>query len=55
MSASRTGADMMDTKIGTSEKDDAGMVARSGFEAMMRRDGDVVTGLKDKLQSPRRT
>jgi len=31
MSASRTGADMMDTKIGTSEKDDAAMVARSGI------------------------
>jgi short-subunit dehydrogenase len=44
-------ADMMDTKIGTSEKDDAAMVAKSGFDAMMRGDGDVVTGLKNKLQS----
>lgn len=44
-------ADMMDTKIGTSEKDDAAMVARIGFDAMMRGDGDVVTGLKNKLQS----
>jgi short-subunit dehydrogenase len=44
-------ADMMDTKIGTSEKDDAAMVAKTGFEAMMRGDGDVVTGLKNKLQS----
>jgi short-subunit dehydrogenase len=44
-------ADMMDTKIGTWEKDDAAMVAKTGFEAMMRGDGDVVTGLKNKLQS----
>ena len=44
-------ADMMDTQIGTSEKDEAAMVARSGFDAMMRGDGDVVTGLKNKLQS----
>jgi uncharacterized protein len=44
-------ADMMDTRVGTGEKDDAAMVARSGFDAMMRGDGDVVTGLKNKLQS----
>ena len=44
-------ADMMDTKVGTSEKDDAAMVAKAGFDAMMRGDGDVVTGLKNKLQS----
>jgi short-subunit dehydrogenase len=44
-------ADMMDTRVGSGEKDDAAMVARSGFDAMMRGDGDVVTGLKNKLQS----
>jgi short-subunit dehydrogenase len=44
-------ADMMDTKIGASKKDDAAMVARKGFEAMMQGDGDVVTGLKNKLQT----
>lgn len=44
-------ADMMDTKVGTEEKDDAATVAKSGFDAMMRGDGDVVTGLKNKLQS----
>jgi uncharacterized protein len=44
-------ADMMDTKIGTEEKDDAGDVARAGFDAMMRGDGDIVTGMKNKLQS----
>jgi hypothetical protein len=34
----------MDTKVRMSEKDDAAMVASSGFAAMMRRDADVVTG-----------
>jgi short-subunit dehydrogenase len=44
-------ADMMDTKIGQSKKDDAADVARSGFDAMMRGDGDVVTGWMNKLRS----
>jgi short-subunit dehydrogenase len=45
-------ADMMDTKVGTQEgKDDPADVARSGFEAMMRGDADVVTGLRNKVQS----
>jgi uncharacterized protein len=44
-------ADMMDTKVGAAEKDDAAMVARSGFDAMMRGDGDIVTGFKNKLQA----
>jgi uncharacterized protein len=44
-------ADMMDTEVGTADKDDAAMVARTGFDAMMRGDGDVVTGLKNKMQS----
>ncbi|MGJ4942042.1 SDR family NAD(P)-dependent oxidoreductase [Bradyrhizobium sp. HKCCYLS1011] len=44
-------ADMMDTKIGTEKKDDAGNVARQGFDAMMAGEGDVVTGLKNKVQS----
>jgi short-subunit dehydrogenase len=44
-------ADMMDTKVGTEEKDDAADVARAGFDAMMRGDGDIVTGLKNKVQS----
>jgi len=41
----------LDTKVGTEEKDDAATVARSRFDAMMRGDGDVVTRLKNKLQS----
>ena len=44
-------AEMMDTKIGTSEKDDAAEVANNGFEAMMKGEGDVVSGLKNKVQS----
>ena len=39
------------TKVGTSEKQDAGEVARIGFKAMMEGDGDVVAGLKNKVQS----
>ncbi|MHC2439903.1 SDR family NAD(P)-dependent oxidoreductase [Bradyrhizobium sp. USDA 4451] len=44
-------ADMMDTSVGTTKKDDAADVARAGFDAMMKGEGDVVTGLKNKLQS----
>jgi short-subunit dehydrogenase len=44
-------ADMLDTKIGQSKKDDPAEVAKAGFKAMMRGDGDVVTGWHNKLQS----
>jgi uncharacterized protein len=44
-------ADMMDTKVGQSEKDDPADVARTGFNAMMKGEGDVVTGWKNKLQT----
>jgi short-subunit dehydrogenase len=44
-------ADMMDTKIGTSKKDDPADVAKRGFQAMMNGEGDVVTGWQNKLQS----
>jgi uncharacterized protein len=44
-------AGMLDTQIGQGKKDDAADVAQSGFKAMMRGDGDVVTGWKNKLQS----
>jgi short-subunit dehydrogenase len=44
-------ADMLDTKIGQSKKDDPADVARTGFEAMRRGDGDVVAGWSNKLQS----
>jgi uncharacterized protein len=44
-------ADMMDTSVGVAEKDDAAGVAKAGFDAMMRGDGDIVTGLKNKIES----
>lgn len=44
-------ADMMDTKVGTAKKDDAAEVAETGFKAVMKGEGDVVTGWKNKLQT----
>ncbi len=44
-------ADMMDTKVGTDEKDDPADVAKAGFDAMMDGDADVVSGLKNKVQA----
>jgi short-subunit dehydrogenase len=44
-------ADILDTKIGRGKKDDAAEVARRGFEAMMKGEGDVVTGWQNKLRS----
>ncbi len=44
-------ADMLDTKVGTSKKDDAAEVAEAGFKAMMAGDGDVVTGWDNKLRA----
>ncbi len=37
-------ADMEDTKVGASAKDDAGQVARQGFEALMKGERRVVAG-----------
>jgi short-subunit dehydrogenase len=44
-------AHMTDTKVGQSEKDDPAYVAGLGFDAMMKGDGDVVTGWMNKLRS----
>ena len=44
-------ADMLDTKVGQSRKDDPADVAETGFKAMMRGDGDVVTGWHNKLRT----
>jgi short-subunit dehydrogenase len=44
-------AEMMDTDIGTSKKDDPADVAKTGFKAMMSGEGDVVAGLKNKVQA----
>src|SRR5207237_9725310 len=43
-------ADMMDTNVGTTKKDNPADVAKVGFDAMMRGDGDVVVGVKHKIQ-----
>jgi short-subunit dehydrogenase len=42
-------ADMMDTDVGQGSKDDPADVAETGFDAMMRGDGDIVSGWKNKL------
>lgn len=44
-------ADLLDTKVGTQKKDDPADVAQQGFEAMLRGEGDVVTGWQNKLQT----
>jgi short-subunit dehydrogenase len=44
-------AGMMDTKVGQQEKEAAADVAQVGFDAMMKGDGDVVSGWKNKLQT----
>ena len=43
---------MLDTKVGTQNKDDPADVAAVGFKAMMNGDGDVVSGWQNKLQAP---
>jgi short-subunit dehydrogenase len=44
-------ADMLDTKVGTEKKQSPAEVAKVGYEAMMRGDGDVVAGWMNKLQA----
>ena len=44
-------ADMTDTKVGRSKKDDPADVAKVGYDAMMAGHGDVVTGWQNKLRS----
>ena len=44
-------ADLMDTKVGTQEKDDPAKVARDGWDAMMSGAGHVVSGWKNKVQA----
>ena len=44
-------ADMLDTKVGAGKKDDPADVAKVGFKAMMDGEGDVVAGLKNKIQA----
>jgi len=44
-------ADMLDTKVGAGTKQAADEVARIGFDAMMKGDGDVVAGWQNKLRA----
>jgi short-subunit dehydrogenase len=44
-------AEMLDTKVGAEKKDDPADVAKVGYEAMKRGDGDVVAGWQNKLQA----
>jgi short-subunit dehydrogenase len=44
-------ADMLDTKVGTDKKDSPADVAKTGFEAMMKGEAEVVAGMKNKLQA----
>lgn len=43
-------ADMMDTKVGTQEKDDAAKVAQDGWDALMKGEAHIVSGWKNKFQ-----
>jgi short-subunit dehydrogenase len=44
-------ADMLDTKVGAGSKQAPNEVAKSGFDAMMKGEGDVVTGWQNKLRA----
>jgi short-subunit dehydrogenase len=44
-------ADLQDTKVGASKKQPASEVARAGFEAMVKGEGEVVTGWSNKLKA----
>jgi len=44
-------ADMLDTSVGAGKKQPAAEVAKAGFEAMMKGDGEVVTGWQNKLRA----
>jgi len=44
-------AELEDTKLGQSPKQSAAEVAKTGFDAMLRGDGDVVSGWLNKLQA----
>ena len=43
-------ADLLDTKLGTAKKDDPADVAKTGFEAMMKGEAQVVSGFGNKVQ-----
>jgi short-subunit dehydrogenase len=43
-------ADMMDTEVGTQEKDNPADAARDGYDAVMAGEEQVVSGWKNKMQ-----
>ncbi|TPI32670.1 SDR family NAD(P)-dependent oxidoreductase [Mesorhizobium sp. B3-1-6] len=43
-------ADMMDTEVGTQEKDNPANVAKDGYDALMAGEEQVVSGWKNKMQ-----
>lgn len=44
-------ADMLDTKVGSQEKDDPAKVAQDGWDALMKGESHIVSGWKNKLQA----
>lgn len=44
-------ADLMDTKVGQDKKADPAKVAKTGYTAMIKGEGDVVAGFMNKLQA----
>jgi uncharacterized protein len=44
-------AEMLDTKVGQQKKDDPADVAKAGYSAMLKGEGDVVSGWKNKVQT----
>lgn len=44
-------ADLLDTKVGAGKKADPAKVAKTGFKAMMNGEGDVVSGMMNKIQT----
>jgi short-subunit dehydrogenase len=44
-------ADMLDTRIGTQKKSDPADVAKAGYEAMMKGEGEVITGWMNKMRA----
>ncbi|NOV22052.1 SDR family NAD(P)-dependent oxidoreductase [Cupriavidus necator] len=44
-------ADLLDTRLGQQKKADPAEVARTGFDAMMRGEGEVVPGWQNKLRA----
>ena len=44
-------ADLLDTKVGTEEKDDPADVAKAGFDAMEKGEAGVIAGISNKIRA----